>query len=266
MTLVAEYELQCEALPLVDVAGAVPEATLSVRMVPHANGHSPFLVTVEADDPASVERAFECSGFVAESTLIDRDGATSRYQVLPAVGLEAQLGDHLDDLTELRSLSATEAIVERIQVTPTGWVQTARFADRAAFEEFRSFWQRNTTFQLRRLTRGASADRPADALTDRQRDALATAHAMGYFEIPRDATLEEIADELDISPPALSERLRRAQDRLLDDVLRHQRPGSARRASRGGDGEGSGPGDEGHAAGADDAGTDRSVGDPPRPT
>jgi len=47
-------------------------------------------------------------------------------------------------------------------------------------------------------------------LTDKQREVLDTAREMGYFEVPRDATAAEIAEELDISPQAVSERMRRA--------------------------------------------------------
>jgi len=39
---------------------------------------------------------------------------------------------------------------------------------------------------------------------------------MGQFDIPRQASLEDVAAELDISASSLSERLRRAQTHLVE--------------------------------------------------
>lgn len=56
-------------------------------------------------------------------------------------------------------------------------------------------------------------------LTEAQFEALETAHETGYFDVPRDTDQSELADELDISHQALSERLRRGTDALIEDAL-----------------------------------------------
>jgi predicted DNA binding protein len=56
-------------------------------------------------------------------------------------------------------------------------------------------------------------------LTDSQREALLVAFETGYFEEPRDATLGELAAELDISQPAASGLLRRGVKRLVISSL-----------------------------------------------
>ena len=56
-------------------------------------------------------------------------------------------------------------------------------------------------------------------LTPEQREALSAAFERGYFEIPRRISMEELAEELDISHQALSERLRRAYDTLVNAEL-----------------------------------------------
>ena len=121
MGLIAEYEMGCEALPLTDVARAVPAATLTVRMVPHAEGHSPFVVRVIEGPAADVEAAFETSDFVAEYTALGVEVETPRYQVIPAPSLEEQLGDHVDDVRGLRALSAEDAAFDRLEVRTGGW-------------------------------------------------------------------------------------------------------------------------------------------------
>jgi predicted DNA binding protein len=56
-------------------------------------------------------------------------------------------------------------------------------------------------------------------LTTRQREVLATAHRMGYFERPRDANASEVADALDISPSTFAEHLAAAQRKLFEETL-----------------------------------------------
>jgi hypothetical protein len=56
-------------------------------------------------------------------------------------------------------------------------------------------------------------------LTADQYEVLSTAAAKGYFEVPRAVTLQELAEEFDVSHQAVSERLRRAVDALVEDTL-----------------------------------------------
>ena len=62
-----------------------------------------------------------------------------------------------------------------------------------------------------------------DGLTDRQREAVETAYDAGYFEWPRDATAEDVADELDIASPTFHNHLRKAQNAMLDELLNDAR-------------------------------------------
>lgn len=233
MGLIAEFEVGCEALPLVDVARAVPAATLTVQMVPHSEGHTPFLVRVVEGPTAAVEDAFEDSPFVDEYAHLGGEGQaeseTRRYQVIPAVGFEAQLGDHVDDLDGLRALAAEDATIDRIEVTPEGWRYAGWLADREVFDAFREFWRsEGYPFRLHRLTREdrRGGDDASDGLTDRQRVAVRTAYELGYFEIPRRASLDDVAAELGITASSLSERLRRAQTELVESHVDPAKPES----------------------------------------
>jgi predicted DNA binding protein len=58
-----------------------------------------------------------------------------------------------------------------------------------------------------------------DALTERQRDILATAYYSGYFDQQRKQTGAEIADLLGISQPAFSTQLRAAQRNLFSPIF-----------------------------------------------
>lgn len=55
----------------------------------------------------------------------------------------------------------------------------------------------------------------ANAVTDRQREAVEAALSVGYYEVPRQATAEDVAARLDCTPSTASELLRRAEVRLV---------------------------------------------------
>jgi predicted DNA binding protein len=219
MGLVAEFDIDCRALPLTGVAASTAEATLELKMQYNHGKRPVFLVTVQGGSQTNVEAALTEAHDVAEWTLVGQAGNTRRYQAFPALSFEEQLGDHLDDLTGLETLATVDAIIERIDVAPRGWRQTGWFADRAAFTEFSSFWQQNADFRLHRLTQDGESEPAGDGLTDRQDEALRIAYERGYFDVPRRASLEDIAVELDISPSSVSERLRRAQTQLIEETV-----------------------------------------------
>lgn len=56
---------------------------------------------------------------------------------------------------------------------------------------------------------------PLDELTDRQREVLETAYDEGYFEVPREATTEDVATALDVDASTVTEHLQRAERNLL---------------------------------------------------
>ncbi|AXR76893.1 helix-turn-helix domain-containing protein [Natrarchaeobaculum sulfurireducens] len=102
------------------------------------------------------------------------------------------------------------------------WVIEMRFPDRESFTRYHEFLQdEDVEVRLHRLAAGDGADhrRESDPLTESQREALVLAHESGFYDIPRETTLETIADALEISNQAVSERLRRGQSRLIEHHL-----------------------------------------------
>ncbi len=58
-----------------------------------------------------------------------------------------------------------------------------------------------------------------DRVTDRQLEVLQTAYYSGFFEAPRERTGEEIAETLDISPPAFYQHIRTVQRKLFTTLF-----------------------------------------------
>ena len=65
------------------------------------------------------------------------------------------------------------------------------------------------------LTRIGFLDELEAVLTDRQMDVLRTAYDDGFFKSPREATGQDVADELGVSQPTVSHHLREGQAKLL---------------------------------------------------
>jgi predicted DNA binding protein len=65
-------------------------------------------------------------------------------------------------------------------------------------------------------------------LTECQREVLAVARDLGYYEIPRQASVREIADQLDCSKSTAADHLRKAEARLVALYGEHDTTGRQR--------------------------------------
>jgi predicted DNA binding protein len=98
----------------------------------------------------------------------------------------------------------------------TGWTMTVWVPNRDRLARLWAFADTHgVDIQLRRVNDYAGPIEGSVDLTAAQREALLTALEAGYFEEPREATLAEVADELDVSQPAAGGLLRRGLKRLL---------------------------------------------------
>lgn len=64
-------------------------------------------------------------------------------------------------------------------------------------------------------------------LTARQQEVLVTAHEHGYYEVPREATYEDIAAELDCSASSVGQILRRIESTLVAGTVSNRTHGSS---------------------------------------
>ncbi|GGM76759.1 hypothetical protein J2752_002582 [Halarchaeum rubridurum] len=69
------------------------------------------------------------------------------------------------------------------------------------------------------LDSGRLTDVVVSKLTADQIDALETAYTMGYFTVPRESSAQEVAAALDIQQSTFSERIRAAEETLLELVF-----------------------------------------------
>ncbi|MES3517603.1 MAG: helix-turn-helix domain-containing protein [Natronomonas sp.] len=172
-------------------------ATEQFRLLGGANG------TADEVDAESVfdigdDRVYEIERDRSDGTqcvceiLESLDCPINDVRVLPD---ELVLTLHLSDVSKLRSaVAALEDAAERVEVR----------------------------YLVRTGTEDADGSDPVvvdrGRLTDRQREVLETAHAMGYFEYPRESNATEVAEELGIGVPTFTEHLAVSQAKLLDEI------------------------------------------------
>lgn len=210
MGLIAEFQLNSPDLPLTDAVEAVPDCTLYIERILVVDPDRPVVLCRVVDDDGAFPAALEDDPTVETYTMLNELNGGELYRIglrdppLPIYRKYVELGT-----TPLGGI-----------VTVDGWWGRARFPDREALAEYRTFCtDRGGTFKLERLTRESSTDDPPFGLTDEQYEALIAARDVGYFAVPREATTEAVGDRLGISAPSASERIRRGIDRLLENAL-----------------------------------------------
>jgi len=101
------------------------------------------------------------------------------------------------------------------------WHVRILFPDDESLSEFHDLCAAyDLSLELLRLYEASTTSDPAlQHLTDEQREVLELAYEEGYFAVPRETSMEELASELDISANAVSKRLRRAHDTVLEETI-----------------------------------------------
>lgn len=102
-----------------------------------------------------------------------------------------------------------------------GWVFRLQIPSRDALLELREYCRnQNIEFRIVRIQESDYADELAAAgLTDQQRELLFRAFYAGYFDVPRRVSQSDLADRLDVSTSAVSQRLRRAVEQLIATTI-----------------------------------------------
>jgi len=102
-------------------------------------------------------------------------------------------------------------------VVENGRMEFDLTATQAQFDAFgAALEERDRWYELLSLVHTDEGD---SLLTERQRECLQTALHEGYFDVPRQCTLAELADGLNVDKSTASETIRRGQARVLESFL-----------------------------------------------
>ena len=100
------------------------------------------------------------------------------------------------------------------------WRFTIRFETQDDLQRFYDACQRDGIgVDLVKLYQSYAPDDSSYGLTETQVETLITAQRQGYFEVPKEIHLEELAEQFGVSPQSVSERLQRGLNKLVEHTL-----------------------------------------------
>jgi predicted DNA binding protein len=205
----ARFELPAAGFALVELFERVPDATVELEpAVASPDDHA--LLMIEADAHRAVDAALRSSPSVAAVERFGREEHRSRYRVT--------WEGHARRV--LRGLVAEDVTLTRLHGASGRWKLRVLAPDRAAIARaYEVLEDLGCDPNCRSITTfGGGWVNPA-GVTEKQHQALARAFELGYYDIPRDITIEELGADLGISHQALSERFRRAYSQLVKETF-----------------------------------------------
>jgi len=205
-----EFTSPADEFPLGSVFEDLPGVTVELeRLIPHETLIIPYFWVrgVESDD---IEAAFEPHSGVTNIRLVDsvEDEYLMRAEWKP------------EYFGVLSALAKANVVVLGGLGTKEGWRFEVRGESQETIADFREYCQENDIpIQITAVHAMLPIQGEGYELTEAQREALVMAYKRGYFDTPRETSLEEIADELGITQQSLSSRLRRGHRRLIGATL-----------------------------------------------
>jgi len=189
------------------------------NVLPLADSRSLIFVTVSASEDLTI---------AAEDTELDilhtqpASAGTHAHYVVASTSLDA--------IPLVVALATQTAIPHQVTATPANttatvsvrdWEHLKQVAD--AIEHEHGSLELLGTTQVNRLSPPFGSEQIRHAISGRlsasQLELLETAYEMGYFNVPQEVTVAELAAALDVSSSTLSERLRRVERTLCEVVF-----------------------------------------------
>ncbi|WP_136718487.1 helix-turn-helix domain-containing protein [Halorientalis salina] len=219
MSVITEFTIPADAFALQRTFEAVPDVTIEIeRLATHSREWIMPFLWATSDDLDSVERALRSDPSIDELEAIGADGSIGQFKV-----------QWVEDFqTLIDQIVNQHAIIQEAEAAHGVWSLKLKFVDQDAVSEFQTYFhEREYQFELQRLYEATAPKEREYELSHEQYEVLVTALELGYFSIPRDAQIGDLANELGISTDAVSQRLRRAMTNLTSNTLTISTPESA---------------------------------------
>ncbi|WP_135305945.1 helix-turn-helix domain-containing protein [Haloarcula amylovorans] len=211
MATAAEISLPAEQFALWETFTEIPAIEFDVeRVVAHDQTRVMPILWAGGAELDEITDAFEADPSVEdEELLVDLDDEWL-YQM-----------GWVDDIAAVvQSLVYEKGTITDAHGRNDRWSFRIIFPDSDALSRTYEFCQeKNLTMEIERVTQMESEPAAQFGLSDIQYTTLITAHREGYFEVPRETNVEELAEKFDVSAQSVSERLRRGHEKLISGAL-----------------------------------------------
>lgn len=216
MSLLLEFTIDADAFQLGTVLTPPPGMVLELeRIVPSGSMVMPF-VWATGDEYQTFEEDVRAHPAIKSLTALDRFENQGLYRV--------EWHDSPTDL--IAAIQESDAVILEARGNET-WEFRLRFSDHDSLSAFHNTVRdMGVPIYVERTYTLEQFEGQTFGLTPEQREALVLAVQHGYFATPSEVQLDELADELEISRQALSKRLRRGNEKILERVLLSSKTGT----------------------------------------
>ncbi|WP_336363676.1 helix-turn-helix domain-containing protein [Halalkalicoccus salilacus] len=211
MATIGEIYLPADEFALYHTLEALDTVQFEVeRMVAHEQGHLMPYVWASGVDREELEDALEEDSSVAECELLAEPEEDYLYRMDWVESIE----------TLVHILTEEEGTILVAESTERGWFLRILFPDRESLSTTYDFCRENgLSIDVQRIYNIDDGRQGRFGLSADQEDTIAAAYEHGYYSVPRGTSLTELAEELGVSHQALSERLRRGHQRLVENTV-----------------------------------------------
>lgn len=211
MSVIADFSIPADNFPL----GHLLEVRQGVQvrlesMIPTGSTAVPYF-WVQSPDVEAVEEALRESAVVETVTVVDEIEDETLFRV--------DWDEDIDGVVE--AIADAEAMILEARGHGDHWSFQIRFHEYETMSRFyRDLVDKDISVELEGVNNQSPSSRSADfGITPGQHEALQLALRRGYFSVPRETTLVDLAEELGISDSAVSQRIRRGLTNVLSTTL-----------------------------------------------
>lgn len=211
MAVLLEFTVDREAFALGRGLGEAPNRSIRLeQIVPVDSTTIPFF-WAEGESSEDLAESVRENPLFENLAVVDRIGERTLYRVEWAEEDESLL----DGLVETRGTL--------LEASGNGnWLFRVRFADHEDVAAFYNYCTEHgiaiTVERVYTLTEESLRGRMFE-MTEAEREAIVLALRRGYFETPSEVSMSELAEKLEVTPQAVSQRVRRANRKILTGVL-----------------------------------------------
>lgn len=198
----AQFRIQLpEHLWIAEVSREFPQATFRLLSGYRADDEALELGETITDSPEEVVESIRDHPSIENYELLESDERRT-------LGKYETSDTDLYDFVEMSSLTIEFPVDVR-----NGWYEFDLTGTREELDRLQELLDDSPlSYELLSLVGTTETD---DLLTDRQWEVLETAVRNGYFEVPRECTLAELADDLAVDKSTASTVLRRGESQLI---------------------------------------------------
>lgn len=213
MATVAEFTVRSARFPVGRVFDEYPMADVEIKRLKWTDTSAILYFWLNTQSTSPTDSELSNADIFESVELLD----TLVDEYLYAARLN---GDH-----ESICVGITDADVELESAKSKGseWIFRLRAESAEQLSTFQAYCRENDIgVRLTRFpTRIQIFNSQEYNLTDKQHEALALAYTEGYFDKPRNTTLEELGETLGITQQAALERLRKGEQNILENTIVH---------------------------------------------